>query len=325
MRVQGCNGRATYQLACYCPRESINQIQSKASAAHISLSPLQEVQHECFSTYIAMGTLLCIALQHNVWHCRGDLEQVRILADQCRRREKLRKRALASWQQDMRTLHDQAIAMDQQRLQGSDASSNPSDALLSAATPKLPSGKKKQQGSSKSTAKGKMMGSQQAQQLAADVAEATVNAQAKFEHDMALSLQLTRSVADEAAKLHHVKIVRPDSDILGSADDDAAGPSADMAAGGADMVGHFGYSIEINQIHFASLQMSVCATLHGVCELVCHSTRHAKVLAKCKASKASAVTASLCLIIEDVPTPQPVLPLVHHACLTPARKSQWSV
>ena len=243
--------------------------------------------------------------EHNIellGSCRDDLEQVRILADQCRRREKLRKRALASWQQDMRMLHEQAVAMDQQRLHGSDPYSNPSKPLPSAATPKLPPGKKKQQGSGKSTAKGKMLGSQQAQQLAADVAEATVNAQAKFEHDMALSLQLTRSVADEAAKLHHVKIVRPDSDCPGAADDDMPGSSIDTAGGAADVVGHSGQGNDSSQNFLANLLMLVCATLHGVFKLVCDSTRHTEVLEKCRASKAPAVTALLCLIGQDFST-----------------------
>ncbi|KAL0045735.1 hypothetical protein WJX82_003086 [Trebouxia sp. C0006] len=53
---------------------------------------------------------------------RDDLEQVRILADQCRRREKLRKRALASWQQNMHLLLQQAATLDHQLL----ASSSPS-------------------------------------------------------------------------------------------------------------------------------------------------------------------------------------------------------
>ena len=152
--------------------------------------------------------------------CRDDLEQVRILADQCRRREKLRKRALATWQQDMYALLQHAIALDQQMLDPL-APSSSAKQLSASKIPKHMSTKK--QPSSKQGGHGKATSSKQGLQLAAEIADATENAQTKFEHDMRLSLQLTNSVADEAAKLHHVKIVRASSSQLGSAD--VAGPS----------------------------------------------------------------------------------------------------
>jgi len=135
---------------------------------------------------------------------RDDLEQVRILADQCRRREKLRKRALASWQQNMHVLLQQAVSLDQQLL----ASSSPSTSAkqVSPWKPVKPLFIKAQSGSKHGHSKGSS--SKQAKQLAAEIADASENAQAKLAHDMALSLQLTRGVADEAAKLHHVKIIR---------------------------------------------------------------------------------------------------------------------
>lgn len=147
------------------------------------------------------------------WCCRDDLEQVRILADQCRRREKLRKRELATWQQDMHALLHQAITLDQTLLGTPDASSSAKHAKLNA--------DQKQSGGSKAT-HSKAGNSKQAQQLAAEVADATENARAKFEHDMALSLQLTKGVAEEAAKLHHVKIVRAEATEEPA---DKAGPS----------------------------------------------------------------------------------------------------
>ena len=154
------------------------------------------------------------------WWCnRDDLEQVRILADQCRRREKLRKRALTAWQQDMHALLQQAISLDHRLLGTSDLSPAAKQAKLTAkqASHKPPSSSK--------AGHSKAANSKQAQQLAAEVADATENAQAKFEHDMALSLQLTRGVAEEAAKLHHVKIVRAESSQAAEEGADVAGPS----------------------------------------------------------------------------------------------------
>ena len=156
--------------------------------------------------------------------CRDDLEQVRILADQCRRREKLRKRGLATWNQDMQGLLQQAIALDQELL-GPPASDSPSKGPHAGKLTAGP-GSKRQTGSKGSHSKAAH--SKQVLQLAAEIADATENAQAKFEHDMALSLQLTNSVADEAAKLHHVKIVRAESSHS-EADADAAGPSSEAA------------------------------------------------------------------------------------------------
>ena len=154
-------------------------------------------------------------------HCRDDLEQVRILADQCRRREKLRKRGLATWQQDMQGLLLQAITLDQQLL-GTSETSSPAKAAhagkLTAAQ-----GSKKQPGSKGSHSKAAQ--SKQLLQLVAEIADATENAQAKFEHDMALSLQLTNGVADEAAKLHRVKIVRAESSHSDADADDSELPS----------------------------------------------------------------------------------------------------
>ena len=159
--------------------------------------------------------------------CRDDLEQVRILADQCRRREKLRKRALATWQQDMYALLQHAIALDQQILDPL-ATSSSAKQLSASKFPKHMSTKKPP--SSKQGGHGKPTSSKQGQQLAAEIADATENAQTKFEHDMRLSLQLTNSVADEAAKLHHVKIVRASSSQLGSSAD-VAGPSEQPTQG----------------------------------------------------------------------------------------------
>ena len=154
------------------------------------------------------------------WWCgRDDLEQVRILADQCRRREKLRKRALASWQQDMHDLLQQAITLDHHMLGTSGLSPSAKQAKLTA-----DQASHKQSGSSKA-GHSKAANSKQALQLAAEVADATENAQAKFEHDMALSLQLTKGVAEEAAKLHHVKIVRAESSQAAEEAADEAGPS----------------------------------------------------------------------------------------------------
>ena len=141
------------------------------------------------------------------------------MADQCRRREKLRKRALATWQQDMHALLQQAITLDQTLLGSPVTSPSAKQAKATA--------DQKQSGSSKAT-NSKAGNSKQAVQLAAEVADATENARAKFEHDMALSLQLTKGVAEEAAKLHHVKIVRAE---VTEDPADKAGPS-DAGEGG---------------------------------------------------------------------------------------------
>ncbi|KAL0040967.1 hypothetical protein WJX77_000497 [Trebouxia sp. C0004] len=158
---------------------------------------------------------------------RDDLEQVRILADQCRRREKLRKRALASWQQNMHVLLQQAVSLDQQLL----ASSSPSTSAKQVSPSKSakPLFGKAQSGKKHSHSKG--TGSKQAKQLAAEIADASENAQAKLAHDMALSLQLTRGVADEAAKLHHVKIIRAHSGQPRSSNG-AVGPSDEAGPSG---------------------------------------------------------------------------------------------
>ena len=137
---------------------------------------------------------------------------MRILADQCRRREKLRKRSLSTWQHDMQALLRQAVALDQQLL----ASSLPSTSTKQISPSKITKSVSGKAPSSGKYGHGKASNNKQALQLAAEVADATENAQAKFEHDMALSLQLTRDVAGEAAKLHHVKIVRADSGQSGS-------------------------------------------------------------------------------------------------------------
>lgn len=133
---------------------------------------------------------------------------MRILADQCRRREKLRKRGLATWQQHMHALLQQAITLDHQLLGTPDASPA---AKQSAATKLAAAQTSHRQSGSSRGSHSKAADSKQALQLAAEIADATENAQAKFEHDMALSLQLTKAVAEEAAKLHHVKIVRAES------------------------------------------------------------------------------------------------------------------
>ncbi len=160
-------------------------------------------------------------------HYRDDLEQVRILADQCRRREKLRKRALASWQQNMHVLLQQAVTLDQQLL----ASSSPSTSAkqVSPSKPVKPLFSKAQSGNKHGHSKG--TSSKQAKQLAAEIADASENAQAKLAHDMALSLQLTRGVADEAARLHHLKIIRAHSGQPGSSNG-AAGPSEEAVPSG---------------------------------------------------------------------------------------------
>ena len=144
---------------------------------------------------------------------------MRILADQCRRREKLRKRALTSWQQDMHALLQQAITLDHQLL--GTAAVSPS---AKQAKPTADQASHKQSGSSRA-GPSKAANSKQALQLAAEVADATGNAQAKFEHDMALSLQLTKGVAEAAARLHHVKIVRAESSQAAEEEADEAGPS----------------------------------------------------------------------------------------------------
>ena len=152
---------------------------------------------------------------------------MRILADQCRRREKLRKRALASWQQNMHLLLQQAVTLDHQLL----ASSSPSTSAkqVSPAKPAKPLFSKAQTSSKHGHSKG--FSSKQAKQLAAEIADASENAQAKLAHDMALSLQLTRGVADEAAKLHHVKIIRAHSGQPGS-NNAAVGPSEEAVPSG---------------------------------------------------------------------------------------------
>ena len=177
---------------------------------------------------------------------RDDLEQVRILADQCRRREKLRKRALASWQQNMHLLLQQAVTLDQQLL----ASSSPSTSAKqgSSSKPAKLLSIKAQSGSKHGHSKG--TGSKQAKQLAAEIADASENAQAKLAHDMALSLQLTHGVADEAAKLHHVKIIRAHSGQLSSSNG-AVGPSKEAVPSG-----------EVCDSITCLSQTSVCLSVH---------------------------------------------------------------
>ena len=122
--------------------------------------------------------------------CRDDLEQARILADQVQRREKLRKRALISWQQNMRLLAARASALDKQK--AGTAASSPS--------------------------KGHTTSIKKALSSFDELAESEEEMRGKFQHDMALSLQLTQGVAEEAGKLQHVKIVRAQSSqpLLGS-------------------------------------------------------------------------------------------------------------
>jgi len=150
------------------------------------------------------------------------------LADQCRRREKLRKRALASWQQNMHLLLQQAVTLDHQLL-ASSSSPSTSAKQVSPSKPVKPVSSKAQSGSKHGHSKG--TASKQAKQLAAEIADASENAQAKLAHDMALSLQLTRGVADEAAKLHHVKIIRAHSGQPGSSHG-AVGPSEEAVPSG---------------------------------------------------------------------------------------------
>lgn len=179
--------------------------------------------------YLTLGEDPSLLIKMNKHlRCRDDLEQVRILADQCRRREKLRKRALASWQQNMHVLLQQAVSLDQQLL----ASSSPitSAKQVSPSKPMKPVLSKAQSGSRPGHSKGTAC-SKQAKQLAAEIADASENAPAKLAHDMALSLQLTRGVADEAAKLHHVKIIRAHSGQPGSSNG-AAGPSEEAVPSG---------------------------------------------------------------------------------------------
>ncbi len=170
------------------------------------------------------------SLNHMCKHLRyrDDLEQVRILADQCRRREKLRKRALASWQQNMHFLLQQAVTLDHQLL----APSSPSTSAkqVSPSKPVKPVSSKAQSGSKHGHNKG--TSSKQAKQLAAEIADASENAQAKLAHDMALSLQLTRGVADEAAKLHHVKIIRAHSGQQPGSSNGDVGPSEEAVPSG---------------------------------------------------------------------------------------------
>ena len=134
--------------------------------------------------------------------CRDDLEQARILADQVQRREKLRKRALISWQQNMRLLAARASALDKQK--ASHTASSPS--------------------------KGHTLSIEKALSSFDELAESEEEMRAKFEHDMALSLQLTQGVAEEAGKLQHVKIVRanPGQPQLGS---DAASAPVGLGLG----------------------------------------------------------------------------------------------
>lgn len=152
---------------------------------------------------------------------------MRILADQCRRREKLRKRGLAAWQQHMHGLLQQAITLDHQLLGTPNGSP---DAKQSAAAKLAAAQTSHRQSGSSRGSHAKAADSKQALQLAAEIADATENAQAKFEHDMALSLQLTKAVAEEAAKLHHVKIVRAESSQAEEATL-GAGPSETEGAG----------------------------------------------------------------------------------------------
>lgn len=85
-----------------------------------------------------------------------------------------------SWQQNMRLLAAGASALDRQK------------AGLAPA----------------STSKAHAASVKKALSSLEDLADAEDGMRAKFEHDMALSLQLTQSVAEEAGKLQHVKIVR---------------------------------------------------------------------------------------------------------------------
>ena len=186
--------------------------------------------------------------------CRDDLEQVRILADQCRRREKLRKRALSTWQQQMQSLLQHAVTLDQQLLHPTPPSASPKQLSPSKALASQSSHKKQPNGK---PGHSRGAGSKQALQLAAEIADATENAQAKFEHDMALSLQLTKGVADQAVKLHHVKIVRADSGQPGTSAD-VAEPSEEPAQTD-EVLGH------------VSVCSSVCLY---VCLSVCQSITH---------------------------------------------------
>lgn len=106
------------------------------------------------------------------------------------RREKLRKRAVISWQQNMRLLAARASALDKQK--AGTAASSPS--------------------------KGHTTSIKKALSSFGELAESEEEMRARFEHDMALSLQLTQGVAEEAGKLQHVKIVRAQSSqpLLGS-------------------------------------------------------------------------------------------------------------
>lgn len=125
----------------------------------------------------------------------------------------------------MHGLLQQAITLDHQLL----GTPHASPAAKKSAAAKLAAEQTghRQSGSSRGS-HGKVANSKQAQQLAAEIADATENAQAKFEHDMALSLQLTKAVAEEAAKLHHVKIVRAESS---QAEEAAAGAGPSEAKG----------------------------------------------------------------------------------------------
>lgn len=135
--------------------------------------------------------------------CRDDLEQARILADQVQHREKLRKRAMLSWQQNMRQLAGRAIALDKQK-----AGSAPPG-----------------------TSKAQPASVKKALSSFEELAESEDGMRAKFEHDMALSLQLTGSVAEEASKLQHVKIIRAEPSQPTLASDSAAlGPSRSHSA-----------------------------------------------------------------------------------------------
>ena len=126
----------------------------------------------------------------------------------------------------MQALLQQAVALDQRLL----SSSLPSSATKQVSPSKTAKSLSRKATSSGKYGHGKASSNKQALQLAAEVADATENAQAKFEHDMALSLQLTRDVAGEAAKLHHVKIVRADSGQSGSMSNAAGLPGDDHIA-----------------------------------------------------------------------------------------------
>ncbi len=129
----------------------------------------------------------------------------------------------------MHLLLQQAVTLDHQLL-ASSSSPSTSAKQVSPSKPAKPLSIKAQSGSKHGHSKG--ASSKQAKQLAAEIADANENAQAKLAHDMALSLQLTRGVADEAAKLHHVKIIRAHSGQQPGSSNGAVGPSEEAVPSG---------------------------------------------------------------------------------------------